>query len=189
MAHSRASCFECPKVLKLLRWKARTLERSNAIPGWMSSDYEQSLAEALIRKAARYRPERAGFTTFAARVIESAALDLRRRGKTAGYAEYPMSSIEDLETAEHVATTERLWAPSPTEPELAIDLRRFIQDLSPAQTRCLLVLLDGNIAGAASDAGFHRSTLYEARGRLQRQARAAGLGEYLHTPTDPASRS
>lgn len=70
-----------PRIVSTIRWQAAALAREHALPGWSVDDYEQALTEAVLRKAGQYDPGRAGFATFAARVIESRARDLRREGR------------------------------------------------------------------------------------------------------------
>ena len=62
------------------------------------------------------------------------------------------------------------------------DLGRFIALLPPALRRCCAILMSGSVGEAIQKENLHRSSYYEALGRLRCRAREAGLHHYLGDP-------
>jgi hypothetical protein len=164
-----------------------------------AEDHQQELALDLWRRLPAYDPERAGLATFIDRVVRRRACDLIASAHAAArHVERQMMSLDGADDgdgaglAEQLSTSEGLWArPADLEHEVSLrhDLGRFIALLPPALRRCCAILMSGSVGEAIQKEKLHRSSYYEALGRLQRRARDAGLHHYLGDPDKSENRS
>jgi RNA polymerase sigma factor (sigma-70 family) len=159
------------------------------MPGMDADDIAQDLFLDLWRRRAAFDPSRASFATFADRVIAHRVASLlcstaRLR------AERQHLSLDD--GAERPVLADSLPDPqavSEVDQALALDVRRFLEELPPALRRCCDLLLTPNLRAASAEAGLHRSTIYENARRLRRLAERAGLRNYVAAPRHFADRT
>ena len=155
-----------------------------------AADYEQQLALDLWRRLPAYKPERAGLATFVDRTVRNRVCDFLTAAKTsARSAERRALSLEREEEGSRLATRLRMadghWEQlDDVEHEVGLrhDLWRFITLFPPALRRCCEILMSGSVGEAIQKENLHRSSYYEALGRLRRRAREAGLHHYLGDP-------
>lgn len=173
------------RILRNIRNTARHLARTGRIPGMDTADIEQDLFLDLWRRRLNYDPDKAGFATFADRIIAHRAATLTHptqqfiaERRHVGF-DRSADGDQDLTFAETLADP---GAPDEVSLGLAMDLRRFIAGLTPAQRTCCDILMAPNLRAATAQAGIHHSSFYESVRRLQRRAEAAGLREYLAQP-------
>jgi RNA polymerase sigma-70 factor (ECF subfamily) len=188
-----------PYATQTIRFHAQRLARGTLFPGMTAEDHQQELALDLWRRLPAYDPERAGLATFIDRIVRRRVSDLITSAHTAarGGERQTMSldSTEDGEDAglaDQFSTSEGLWAgPADLEHEVSLrhDLGRFIALLPPALRRCCAILMSGSVSEAIQKEKLHRSSYYEALGRLRRRARDAGLHHYLGDPDKSESGS
>ena len=180
-----------PAAVSSIRYHAKRLARCNTVPGMDIGDYEQHLALQLLRRSERYDDRRASFATFADRVVRSQSASLASPTEARSH-EREMLSLDDIlpnstddgdgtlhdliSGNECVSSTHDGSAHDVA--DLHVDLARFFESLPPALRRCLGWLVAGGVEAAIRD-GLHRSSFYEARGRLRARAMAYGLAEYL----------
>lgn len=183
-----------PRTLKHIRNTAKRLARTGRIPGMDAEDIAQDLFLDLWRRRAAFDPARASFATFADRVIAHRAATLtaptqqtRMERKQVGIDD-PVEGSDGCTLADILPDPD---APGELDHGLALDLRRFVESLSPALQRCCAIMAAPNIRLAAAQAGTHRSSLYENARRLRKRAEHAGLRIYLAGPrqiSTPAGR-
>lgn len=180
-----------PAAVSSIRYHAKRLARCNAVPGMDIEDYEQHLALQLLCRSERYDPQRASFATFADRVVRSQAATLASPTEARSH-EREMLSLDDIlpnstddgDGTLHDLISGNVCVSSTHDgsaydvADLHVDLARFIESLPPALRRCLGWLVAGAVEAAIRD-GLHRSSFYEARGRLRARAMAYGLANYL----------
>jgi DNA-directed RNA polymerase specialized sigma24 family protein len=183
-----------PRTLKHIRSTAKRLARSGRIRGMDAEDIAQDLFLDLWRRSPAFDPRRASFPTFADRIIAHRAASLTAQTQRAQIERREIRIDDPVEGADGRTLADIL--PDPAAPDeldhgLSLDLRRFIESLSPALQRCCAILAEPNIRSAAAQAGSHRSSLYENARRLRRRAEQAGLRIYLAGPrqiSTPAGR-
>ena len=174
-----------PRTLKHIRSTAKRLARSGRIRGMDAEDIAQDLFLDLWRRCPAFDPNRASFPTFADRIIAPRAASLTASTQQA-QAERRQVGIDDpVEGPDGCTLADTL--PDPTAPGeldhgLSLDLRRFVESLSPALQRCCAIVAAPNIRVAAAQAGTHRSSLYENARRLRKRADEAGLRIYVAGP-------
>lgn len=178
------------RVLRHIRGTARLLARTDAVPGMAYEDFEQDLIVDLWRRSGAFDPARSEYPTFADRVVAHRVGTLTC--PTARLqAERQAVSLDALADAANdgalgesqLPIQEHEFGPD-VEVGMRLDVSRFVAGLSPALRRCCEILMSGNIAAAAAEAGLHRSSAYEGMQRLRRLAELAGLAEYIgRTPT------
>ncbi|MDO9502719.1 sigma factor [Falsiroseomonas sp.] len=175
------------RILKHIRSKARRLARTAYLPGMDAEDIEQDLILDLWRRRHRFNPERASFRTFADRIVAHRVATLT--SPTARLrAERTMVCLDaPLDDPEGGTLADTLTQPvdvdgCDTDPEMALDVRRFVASLTPALRRCCSILAAPNVVEATAAAGLHRSSVYENAGRLRKLAAAAGLRDYVAAP-------
>ena len=180
-----------PAAVSSIGYHAKRLARCNTVPGMDIGDYEQHLALQLLRRSGGYDDRRASFATFADRVVRSQSASLASPTEARSH-EREMLSLDDIlpsSTDDGDGTLHDLIpgnecvsaahdGSAHDVADLHVDLARFIDSLSPAMRRCLGWLVAGGVEAAIRD-GLHRSSFYEARGRLRARAMAYGLAEYL----------
>lgn len=179
-----------PRILKHICRTAKRIAASRRTCGMDADDIAQELFLDLWRRCPAFDPARASFPTFADRIIahrvaSMMAPTLRMR------MEWQQISIDDqVEDFDGCTLADMLAAPgAPGELDhgLALDLRRFIDSLSPSLQRCCVILDAPNIRLAAAEAGIHRSSIYESARRLRNLAETAGLRGYLLEPGEHAA--
>jgi len=173
------------RIRRHIRRTAWRLARTGLVPGMDSDDIEQDLFLDLWRRRMKYLPDKAGFATFADRIVAHRVATLtyptaRLRGerKQVGL-DGSADSSERLTLAEILADPR---APDEVSLGLAMDMRRFVASLTSALRTCCDILLAPNVRSAAARAGVHHSSFYENAHRLQQKAAAAGLREYMPQP-------
>ncbi|WP_135468383.1 sigma factor [Crenalkalicoccus roseus] len=182
------------RILKHIHSTAKRLARSGRIRGMDAEDIAQDLFLDLWRRCPAFDPSRASFPTFADRIIAHRAASLTAQTQRAQIERREIRIDDPVEGADGSTLADIL--PDPAAPDeldhgLSLDLRRFIESLSPALQRCCAILAEPNIRSAAAQAGSHRSSLYENARRLRRRAEQAGLRIYLAGPrqiSTPAGR-
>lgn len=187
-----------PRVLQHIRHTARRLAGVQAVQGMDAQDIEQDLILDLWRRRAAFDASRASFRTFADRVVAHRVAELTRTTARAAMESAMLSLALPLDDEGQNGLTlgDTLADPgSEAEPDeqhgLPLDVRRFVQHLTPALQRCCSILLAPNVAEAAAEAGLHRSSVYENVQRLRRLATAAGLHDYIRAPrhfAEPAGK-
>ena len=180
-----------PAAVSSVGYHAKRLARCNTVPGMDIGDYEQHLALQLLRRSERYDDRRSSFPTFADRVVRSQSASLASTTEARSHERESLSlddilpsstddgdgTLHDLISVDE--TTSSMHDKSPNDlADLRVDLARFFESLPPALRRCLGWLVAGGVEAAIRD-GLHRSSFYEARGRLRARAMAYGLAEYL----------
>jgi DNA-directed RNA polymerase specialized sigma24 family protein len=171
-----------PRTLKHIRSTASRLARSGRIRGMDAEDIAQDLFLDLWRRCPAFDPSRASFPTFADRIIAHRAASLTASTPRMQLERRKIGFDDPIDGSDGGTLADILSdpaAPGELEHGLALDFRRFIEGLSPALQRCCAILAEPNIRLAATQAGTHRSSLYENARRLRRQAEAAGLKEYV----------
>ena len=180
-----------PAAVSSIRYHAQRLARSNTVPGMDIRDYEQHLALQLLRRSNRYDDRRASFATFADRVVRSQSASLASPTEARSHDRVMLSlddilsncaneddgTFHDLISVDQTISSMHDSAPNDLA-DLHVDLARFIESLPPALRRCLVWLAAGGVEAAMRD-GLHRSSFFEACGRLRARAVAYGLAEYL----------
>jgi hypothetical protein len=147
-----------------------------------AEDIAQDLFLDLWRRCPAFDPSRASFPTFADRIIAHRAASLTASTPRMQLERRKIGFDDPIDGSDGGALVDILSdpaAPGELEHGLVLDFRRFIEGLSPALQRCCAILAEPNIRLAATQAGTHRSSLYENARRLRRQAEAAGLKEYV----------
>ncbi len=183
-----------PRTLKHIRSTAKRVARSGRIRGMDAEDIAQDLFLDLWRRSPAFDPSRASFPTFADRIIAHRAASLTAQTQRAQIERREIRIDDPVEGADGCTLADILpdaAAPDELDHGLSLDLRRFIESLSPALQRCCAILAEPNIRSAAAQAGSHRSSLYENARRLRRRAEEAGLRIYLAGPrqiSTPAGR-
>ena len=183
-----------PRTLKHIRSTAKRLARSGRIRGMDAEDIAQDLFLDLWGRCPAFDSSRASFPTFADRVVAHRAASLTASTQRTQMERRQVGIDDPVECVDSGTLADTLpdpAAPGELDHGLALDLRRFIESLSPALRRCCAVMAAPNIRRAAAQAGTHRSSLYENARRLRRQAEAAGLREYVAPPRhlpQPAGR-
>ncbi len=144
-------------------------------------DIEQDLFLDLWHRRVNYQPDRAGFATFADRIVAHrvASLATLNAGRQ---AERQIVSLDGAGGDEDGGTLPDHEALSEGDLALAIDVHRFVAGLSPALQCCCALLLAPNRQEAALESGLHRSTMYENARRLRSLAERAGLKIYVVAP-------
>ncbi len=183
-----------PRILTHIRSTAKRLACSGRIRGMDAEDIAQDLFLDLWRRSPAFDPSRASFPTFADRIIAHRAASLTAQTQRAQIERREIRIDDPVEGADGCTLADILpdpAAPDELDHDLSLDLRRFIESLSPALQRCCAILAEPNIRSAAAQAGSHRSSLYENARRLRRRAEEAGLRIYLAGPrqiSTPAGR-
>jgi RNA polymerase sigma-70 factor (ECF subfamily) len=196
------NCYDAihPYATQTIRIHAQRLARGTLFPNMTAEDHQQELALDLWRRLPAYDPERAGLATFIDRIVRRRVCDLITAAQTTGSrGERQTMSLDsagdgddESSLADRLSTADRLWGHADElehDAGLRHDLGRFIAALSPALKRCCAVLAHGSIGEAVRNEGLHRSSHYEALGRLRRKAREAGLRDYLVDPDKSRSGS
>jgi DNA-directed RNA polymerase specialized sigma24 family protein len=174
-----------PRTLKHIRNTAKRLARCRSVPGMDAADIEQDLVLDLWHRSHAFDPTKATFATFADRIIANrvatlTAPTLRSRAERHHVALDDYADGEEQQTlADTLADPSAL---SDVDQALSLDMKRFVAGLSPALQRCCAILLSPNRREASTEAGVHRSSVYESAHRLRKLAEAAGLREYISAP-------
>jgi RNA polymerase sigma-70 factor, ECF subfamily len=173
-----------PRAIQFVRYHARQLARHRAVPGMELEDYEQDLIADLLTREPGFDAARAGYPTFADRIIRHRVSTLIQTGARMRRVEIGTArpSLEPQEEPSADPSCTEDWC------SLCLDLERFVGQLPLRLRRCCSWLLADNRLAAAAALGLHRSSLYEAAHDLRRQAIEAGLHLYLQagpTPTPP----
>lgn len=174
-----------PRTLKHIHRTARRLARSGRVRGMDAEDIAQDLFLDLWRRYPAFDPSRASFPTFADRIIAHRAASLTASTPRMQLERRQIGiddPVDDCDGCTLADTLSDPAAPGELDHGLALDLRRFIESLSPALQRCCAILAEPNIRLAATQAGTHRSSLYENARRLRKRAEEAGLGIYVVGP-------
>ncbi len=174
-----------PRTLKHIRSTARWLARSGRTRGMDAEDIAQDLFLDLWRRCPAFDPSRASFPTFADRIIAHRAASLTASTPRMQLARRQIGIDDPIDGSDGGTLADILSdpaAPGELDHGLALDFRRFIEGLSPALQRCCAILAEPNIRLAATQAGTHRSSLYENARRLRKRADEAGLGIYVAGP-------
>ena len=174
-----------PRTLKHIRNTARRLARSRSVPGMDAEDIEQDLFLDLWHRRGAFDPTKATFATFADRIIAHrvATLTSPTACRKAERQQVALDDYVDDDAQQTLADT--LADPSAlsdVDQALSLDMKRFIAGLPPALQRCCTILLTPNRREASTQAGVHRSSVYESAHRLRKLAEAAGLREYIPAP-------
>lgn len=167
-----------------IRGRARHLAGTCHLPGMDSDDIAQDLFLDLWRRRQAFDPAKASFPTFADRVIANRIATLTAPTARLNAERRQVWLDEPLEIDGAATLCEVLADPagrSELDLGLGMDVRQFVAKLTPALQRCCAMLLAPCLSEAATEAGLHRSTLYENIQRLRLQAVAAGLADYLPT--------
>ena len=150
-----------------------------------AEDIAQDIFLDLWRRCPAFDASRASFPTFADRIIAHRAASLTVSTQQA-QAERRQVGIDDpVDGPDGSILADTLPDPAARgelEYGLALDLRRFVESLSPALQRCCAIMAAPNIRLAAAQAGTHRSSLYENARRLRKRADEAGLRIYVAGP-------
>jgi hypothetical protein len=169
-----------------IRFHARRLALTNAVPWMELEDFEQDLVLDLLRRQRAFDPSRASFATFADRVIEHRVAALTAPTLRLA-AEREMVSLsasvpdEDGEEQPIVALLADNQGRHAVDDQCCLksDVARFFASLPAALQRCCLVLMSDNVSAASRTAGLHRSTVYDGAKRLLVRAEACGLSIYV----------
>jgi RNA polymerase sigma-70 factor (ECF subfamily) len=70
-----------PRAIQFVRYHARQLARHHAVPGMELEDYEQDLITDLLIRERRFDAARAGYATFADRIIRHRVSTLSETGR------------------------------------------------------------------------------------------------------------
>lgn len=179
MKHSNGYDGVHPRAIQFIRYHARCLARRRSVPGMEVEDYEQDLVTDLLVRSRRFDPSRAGYPTFADRVIRHRVAELASSGKRKHQFECSLPDQAHLTLGENAAMWRRDDLPAVEQVDMAVDLRRFVESLTPDLRRCCAWLLAENRRAQANALGLHRSTLYETASKLRHLAMIAGLLKYL----------
>lgn len=174
-----------PRTLKHIRSTARRLARSGRTRGMDAEDIAQDLFLDLWRRCPAFDPSRASFPTFADRIIAHRAASLTASTPRMQLERRQIGIDDPIDGSDGGTLADILSdpaAPGELDHGLALDFRRFIEGLSPALQRCCAILAEPKIRLAATQAGTHRSSLYENARRLRKRADEAGLGIYVAGP-------
>lgn len=190
------------RVARNIAVRAQKLANTGNLPGLDADDIRQELLLHLVKRQASYDPTRAGYDTFADRVLANRIADLAA----------PTSAIEgnrtwvDIEApiqdksgegavplSETLGESAALFnAPHRSADEvicLAIDVRRLIACLpQPCQiVACAILQFDLN--EIPHRLGLHRSTVHDRIRAIRKAALDLGLDDYLGgRPTVSTSR-
>jgi len=183
------------RAVFIIRYHARHLARSNAVPGMDVEDFEQDLMLDLLRRQNKYDAATASFATFADHIVGNRVATITkptarlRAEKQMVSLDEPMAGPDGDETVSRgdLLAEDGVLTSDPQRDDAA-DLRRdvnaYLADLTTALRRCADIIASENVVGATRAAGLHRSTVYEAVRRLRDKASRAGLDIYLgRTPT------
>jgi len=175
------------RTLKHIHRTAKRLDRTGGVPGMDAEDIEHDLILDLWRRRRAFDPNRGSFRTFADRLIAHRVATLTCpttrlcAEQVTVCLDAPLDELEGATLADTIA--------QPTSGDgadvdlgMALDVRRFVQGLTPALQRCCSILMAPNVAEAAAAAGLHRSSVYECAERLRKLATAAGLHDYVVAP-------
>jgi hypothetical protein len=180
------------RTIRRIRFLASKLNRQNAIPGMDREDIEQDLVLDLLQRIGRHDPARASLETFAEHVLDNRVATLTRPCARLRTERQMMSIGTPSPASDRDAEWDQLPEdslitgncdadPASIENELSLrlDMERFVGNLAPALRLCAEIMANGNVAEGASNAGLHRSTIYERLAHLRAEAAAIGLHEYL----------
>lgn len=185
MEQTTRDAAHAPRTLKHIRSTARRLARSGRTRGMDAEDIAQDLFLDLWRRCPAFDPSRASFPTFADRIIAHRAASLTASTPRMQLERRQIGFDDPIDGSDGGTLADILSdpaAPGELDYALALDFRRFIEGLSPALQRCCAILAEPNIRLAATQAGTHRSSLYENARRLRKRADEAGLGIYVAGP-------
>ena len=178
-----------PRTFKHIRRTAKRVAASHRIFGMDADDVAQELFLDLWRRCPAFDPGRSSFPTFADRIIahrvaSMMAPTLRIR------IEWQQVRLDDqVEGLDGCTLGDILPDPAALgdlDYGLALDLRRFLDGLSPALQRCCVILAEPNVRSAAAQANTHHSSIYERARRVRKLAENAGLRVYLNGPRQNA---
>ena len=180
------------RVLNNIRFNARRLATSRAIPGMDVDDYEQELVLDLCRRSEAFDPARATFRTFADRVVRNristlvAPTNRLQQDRKMISLDAKVADVEGEERPliEHIPDGQ---PPIDDLVSVSFDVKRFIEGLDSPLRDCCAILLDDSIAAGARAAGIHRSTVYERVHALRQRAEAHGLASYLDCVPDTSA--
>jgi hypothetical protein len=175
------------RVMDNIRFNARRLARSGAIPGMEVKDYEQDLVADLLHRRKAFNPTLASFVTFADRIIGHRSSTLRRPSFHLRQERGVVSLDAPAGSGDEQTIADLLPDEAPPVDESAlirIDLGRFVEELPPPLFDCCEILLAESISAGARAAGIHRSTAYERAERLRERALARGLAVYVRGSPD-----
>jgi hypothetical protein len=182
------------RVLSNIRFNARRLARSRAIPGMSVEDYEQDLVLDLLHRQQAFDPRLASFPTFADRIVghristmTSPTLRLKAERKAMSIDAPVLDEDGNEQTLLDLLPDEAL--PTDDSAAIRIDVGRFVEGLPPPLLDCCEILLADSISEGARAAGIHRSTAYERAARLRECATAHGLAIYVTDSPDSFARS
>jgi hypothetical protein len=181
------------RVMDNIRFNARRLARSGAIPGMEVKDYEQDLVLDLLHRQKAFDPRLASFATFADRIVGHRISTLANptlRLKVERRAVSLDAPTQD-EDGNEQTLLDLLPDDAPPIDEsaaISIDVGRFVERLPPLLLDCCEVLLADSISEGARAAGIHRSTAYERAERLRERATAQGLAIYVTGAPDSFAR-
>jgi RNA polymerase sigma factor (sigma-70 family) len=156
------------KVAKFLEPVGRPREH------WIDSkDLIQECLERLLRVLSGFDPSRAGFTTFIARVAQSALLDYARRSAAQMRNPDRAPVSLDPEIVDPPARDDE------RQRDLAIDLRIHVEKL-PADLQSLVEQLrHSSIPEIAQREGVHHSAIYRRVAEVRKQWETGSLKDYL----------
>lgn len=182
----RRNGYECfsEYASKLIRRKAKQLERSGGGLAEESADLEQDLALRLLRAQSKFDPTRASARTFEARVVANkvaSIVDARCAAKRDGGSRQTGGSSADDEMevfdASDMMAAER---ERQRRGDLRIDLEHAMAML-PAKHRDICERLkEGSVTDVAASMGIPRTTLYGMVEEVRAHFERAGVRDYLH---------
>jgi DNA-directed RNA polymerase specialized sigma24 family protein len=167
------------RAIQFVRYHARRLAQRRSVPGMEVEDYEQDLVVDLLIRSHRFDPSRASYPTFADRIIRHRVAELTSAGKRKHLFECSLPDQAHPTLDEDPALGQRGELPAVEQVDMAVDLRRFVESLTPSLRRSCAWLLAENHRAQANALGLHRSTVYEAASKLRHLAVAVGLLQYL----------
>lgn len=183
-------------ALKRISLKARQLARQIRSAHQDQTDYWNDLLKDLLERLPKYNPKRAHIKTYIHRVVENMAATIIKK-QQAMKRDYRLCSnslndrvkgqygrisewIDLLDQEGCLICKENLPQPLDEQTEMAIDIRAFVQELSPElRTVCQRLLRGEKIAEIALDMGIPRSTIYFTFEKLRSVAANKNLDKYL----------
>jgi len=152
-------------------------------------DIEQELTLELLSRAPRFNPHRAAWPTFAATVVDNAALNLierqtaQKRGgrhRTISIEDFPGNDGgENIKLEDHLLKKDRAIRSFSEQKDLEIDLARVFEGLSYGLKKLYLNLQTDSISNIARDYGVSRWVIYQKVKNLQSIFKKEKLDDYV----------
>ena len=181
---------------RLIQFKAQQLIGRYGFTRSDREDIEQELRTDLVGRLRQFDSKRSQRNTFIARLVEHkvASIIEHRKAGMRDFAREERSldtwvnvddggweQFGDMLTEEEALKRQGRARRSKEElRDLILDVRSVVDELADDDRALCLLLFDvGSVSEASRTSGIPRSTIYEARDRIQRRFERAGLQDYL----------